>query len=258
MSSHDSPPVDKSPQRIRRMFGTIAHRYDLINRVLTLGIDSSWRKRTARKLLDDQTIDGDVLDVCCGTGELSFAFVKQQQKIGSERKNYGIDFTPEMIDIAHKKGKRHHNLHFSIGDALSLPVDTDHFAIVAVAFGLRNLCDHQQGLAEMVRVCKPGGTVAVLDFSMPTLPVLRQCYRFYFCTLLPRFGQWFAKNPDQAYRYLPESVLQFDQPAQLAERLTQLGITDVQMKPMTFGIVTLVWGRKHVSPHGSRAIVLTQ
>ena len=248
MNSHDSPPVDKSPQRIRRMFGAIAHRYDLINHILTLGIDSSWRNRTARQLIHKQTIDGDVLDICCGTGELSLAFVKQQQKIGSGQTNYGIDFTPEMIDIAQKKilslpsGSRQPA--FSVGDALELPFEDDRFAIVAVAFGLRNLCDHQRGLVEMVRVCKPGGTVAVLDFSIPTLPILRQCYRFYFRTLLPRLGQWFAKNPDQAYRYLPESVLQFDQPAQLAEHLTQLGVADVQMKPMTFGIVTLVWGRK--------------
>ena len=225
------------------MFGTIAHRYDLINNVFTLGIDRSWRKRTARLLIQEQTVVGDILDICCGTGELSVAFV-EQQKTGVERNHYGIDFTPEMIDIAQKKAKLHSNLHFSIGDALDLPFEDNRFAIVADAFGLRNLCDAQQGLIEMIRVCKAGGTVAVLDFSMPTLPVLRQCYQFYFGIVLPRMGQWFAKNQDQAYHYLPESVLQFDKPAQLAERLVQLGVTDVQMKPMTFGIVTLVWGRK--------------
>ena len=244
MITHVSPPMDKSPERIRRMFGSIAHRYDLINNVLTLGIDRSWRTRTARQLIQEQTLEGDVLDVCCGTGVLTLAFVKQQHKIGSDRENFGIDFTPEMIDVALRKGKRHPRLQFSVGDALSLPFEDDRFAVVAVAFGLRNLCDAQQGLVEMVRVCKPGGTVAILDFSMPTLPVMRQCYRFYFLTLLPRLGQWFAKNPDQAYHYLPASVLQFDQPAQLAERLTQLGVADVQMMPMTFGIATLVWGKK--------------
>ena len=226
------------------MFGAIAHRYDLINNLLTLGIDRSWRTLTARQLIHHQVIDGDVLDVCCGTGELSLAFVRQQQKSGIERTTYGIDFTPEMIEIAQKKGKNCPNLHFSVGDALSLPFENDHFAIVAVAFGLRNLCDHQQGLAEMVRVCKPGGTIAVLDFSMPTLPILRHCYQFYFGTVLPRLGQWFAKNRDRAYNYLPESVLQFDKPEQLAEHLTQLGVIDVQIKPLTFGIATLIWGGK--------------
>ncbi|MCL2710563.1 MAG: bifunctional demethylmenaquinone methyltransferase/2-methoxy-6-polyprenyl-1,4-benzoquinol methylase UbiE [Planctomycetaceae bacterium] len=248
-----SPPVDKSPERIRRMFGSIAHRYDLINNILTLGIDRSWRKRAARQLMLEQTIGGDVLDVCCGTGELTLAFVKQQQKFATERTTYGIDFTPEMIDVASRKAKRYSakrysNMQFSVGDALSLPFGDHRFAVVAVAFGLRNLCDAQQGLVEMVRVCKPGGIVAVLDFSMPTLPIVRQCYQFYFRTLLPRLGQWFAKNPDRAYSYLPESVLQFDQPEQLAERLTHLGVANVQKKPMTFGIATLIWGEKRAVP----------
>ena len=240
----DSPSVDKSPERIRRMFDTIAHRYDWINHVLTLGIDLLWRKFTARKLLHVQTINGDVLDVCCGTGGLSFAFLMQQRKLKTERMNYGIDFSPEMLAVAQKKAKNCPTLHFSVGDALDLPFKDARFALVAVAFGLRNVGDTQRGLAEMVRVCKPGGTVAVLEFSMPALPILRHCYRFYFHTFLPKLGEWFAKNQDQAYRYLPESVLQFDQPEQLAERLTQLGVTGVQIQPMTFGIATLVWGQK--------------
>ena len=242
----NSQPVDKSPERIRRMFGTIAHRYDLINRLLTLGIDGLWRKNTARKLFHEQTIEGDVLDVCCGTGELTLAFVKRQKRVNIEHTNYGIDFSPEMIEVARRKVKHFSNLYFSVGDALHLPFEENRFAVVAVAFGLRNVCDTERGLAEIVRVCKPEGTVALLDFSMPTLPIVRHCYRFYFHTVLPRLGQWFAKNQDQAYHYLPESVLQFDQPKQLAERLTQLGIADVQTQPMTCGIVTLVWGQKMV------------
>ena len=229
------------------MFDSIAHRYDLINNIFSLGIDRSWRKLTARQLLHDKTIDGDVLDVCCGTGELSLAFAKQQRKHEMKRTIHGIDFSSEMIEVAHRKAKGCSMLQFSTGDALALPFDDDRFAVVAVAFGLRNVCDHQQGLTEMVRVCKPEGTVAVLDFSLPTLPILRQCYRFYFGTVLPRLGQWFAKNQDRAYSYLPESVLQFDTPVQLAERLTQLGVADVQMKPMTFGIATLIWGWKRPS-----------
>jgi demethylmenaquinone methyltransferase/2-methoxy-6-polyprenyl-1,4-benzoquinol methylase len=246
----DSSQVDKSPERIRRMFGTIAHRYDLINHILSLGIHHSWRKRTARQLIHKQTIGGDVLDVCCGTGDLALAFVRQQRKLGIERINYGIDFSPEMLEIAQKKGTHYQSalhqsaLHFSVGDALNLPFENDQFAVVAVAFGLRNVCDTQKGLAEMVRVCKPGGTVAVLDFSMPTLPMVRHFYQFYFRVMIPQLGQWITRGQDRAYHYFTESVQQFDRPEQLAERLTQLGITDIQMQPITLGIVTLVWGQK--------------
>ena len=262
MNSHDFSLVDKSPERIRRMFSAIAPRYDFINHVLTLGIDSLWRKFTAQQLFHEQTVDGDVLDVCCGTGEQSLAFWKRQSKLGMKRMNYGIDFTPEMVEVAQKKVSHLADqtranyqpdptclnegtgFHFSVGDALELPFEEARFAVVAVAFGLRNVGDTQRGLTEMVRVCKPGGTVAVLDFSMPTLPVLRQCYWFYFHTILPKLGKWLGKDRNQAYTYLPKSVLQFDSPKRLAERLTQFGIVDIQTQPMTFGIVSLVWGQK--------------
>jgi demethylmenaquinone methyltransferase/2-methoxy-6-polyprenyl-1,4-benzoquinol methylase len=240
----DSPPVDKSPERIRRMFDAVAPRYDLTNRLLSFGIDPSWRRFAARRLLHEQTIEGDILDVCCGTGDLSLAFATQQQRIKTERMNYGIDFSPEMIEIAQRKAQRYSSLRLSVGDALDLPFEDNRFALVAVAFGLRNVHDTQRGLVEMVRVCKPGGTIAVLDFSMPTLPVLRHIYQFYFCVLLPRLGNLIAKDHYQGYTYLMESVMQFDRPAQLVERLTQLGVVDVCMQPMTFGIVTLTWGVK--------------
>ena len=240
----DFPPVDKSPERIRRMFDAVAPRYDLTNQLLSFGIHRSWRNAAARKLLHAQTIEGDILDVCCGTGDLSLAFIKQQQKYKTNRINYGIDFSPAMIEIAERKARNFPALRFSVGDALSLPFEYNRFAVVAVAFGLRNVCDTQRGLAEMIRVCKPGGIIAVLDFSMPTLPVFRHLYQLYFCVLLPRWGRWISKDREQAYDYLAESVIQFDHPAQLAERLTQLGVVDVCTQPMTFGIVTLTWGIK--------------
>ncbi|MDR0328870.1 MAG: bifunctional demethylmenaquinone methyltransferase/2-methoxy-6-polyprenyl-1,4-benzoquinol methylase UbiE [Planctomycetaceae bacterium] len=240
----NSLPVDKSPERIRRMFGKVAPRYDMMNRLLSLGIDRWWRRVAARQLLHDQTPCGDVLDVCCGTGDLSLALEKWQQQLKTQRTIFGIDFSLEMIDIALRKAKGNVHFQFSVGDATELPFDDDRFAVVTVAFGLRNVSDTACGLAEMVRVCRPGGTVAVLEFSMPTLPILRHCYRFYFCTLLPKLGEWFVKNQDQAYLYLSESVRQFDRPEQLANRLRELGIRDVQTQSMTFGIATLVWGIK--------------
>ena len=239
-----SLPVDKSPERIRRMFDAIAPRYDLINHVLSFGIDLAWRKCAAQELIHSQTIEGDILDVCCGTGDLSLAFVKQQQQYKIARTNYGIDFSSEMVALAHRKARRYRTLHLSVGDALALPFEENRFALVAAAFGLRNVHDTQKGLAEMVRTCKPDGTVAILDFSMPTLPIFRHVYQFYFCLLLPRLGHWIAKDHHRAYDYFKESVQQFDYPEQLVERMKQLGIIDVQMKPLTFGIATLTWGRK--------------
>ena len=244
MDSRNFSPVDKSPERIRRMFDAVAPRYDLINHILSFGIDHSWRRFTARQLIHNKIIEGDILDVCCGTGDLSFAFFKQQQKSKIERTNYGIDFSSEMIEIAMKKAEHYPTFNFSVGDTLNLPFEDNRFALVAVAFGLRNVHDTHRGLAEMVRVCKPEGIVAVLDFSMPTLPILRHCYRFYFSVILPRLGGWIANSQDRAYNYLTESVLQFDQPAKLSEHLRQLGIADIQATPLTFGIVTLIWGRK--------------
>ena len=243
MDSQHSSPVDKSPERIRQMFDAVAPRYDFLNHLLSFGMDRSWRSRTARQLI--QSLEGDVLDVCCGTGDLSLAFLKRQQKQKIEQTIYGVDFSPEMLEIARKKSQHFSSLHFSPADALDLPFEENRFALVAVAFGLRNVHDTQRGLAEMIRVCKPGGTVAVLDFSLPTLPILRHLYQFYFRVVLPRLGQWIGKNRDLAYHYLTESVLQFDRPEQLTERLKQLGMLDVHIKPMTFGIVTLVWGQKN-------------
>jgi demethylmenaquinone methyltransferase/2-methoxy-6-polyprenyl-1,4-benzoquinol methylase len=242
----NSPSVDKSPERIRRMFDAVAPQSDGTNRLRSFGLDRLWRRFAAQLLLHDQTAGGDVLDVCCGTGDLALAFVKRQRKIKAERTNYGIDFSPEMIEIAKRKTKDYSALYFSVGDALDLPFEDCRFAIVAVAFGLRNVCDTQRGLAEMVRVCKSGGTVAVLDFSMPTLPLFRCFYQFYLGMVLPRCGQWISKNQDQAYHYFAESVLQFDRPDQLAKRLDQLGVGNIQVRPMTFGIATLVWGQKHL------------
>ena len=241
MDSQSSPVVDKSPERIRQMFDAVASRYDFLNHLLSLGIDRSWRSRAARQLI--QHGEGDVLDVCCGTGDLSLALLKQQRKQNIDRTIYGVDFSPAMLEIARKKVPQDSALHFSPADALDLPFEENRFALVAVAFGLRNVHDTQRGLAEMLRVCKPGGTVAVLDFSMPTLPILRHVYQFYFRTVLPRIGQWIGNDRNRAYNYLTESVVQFDRPEQLAKRMKHLGMIDVRMKPMTFGIVTLIWGK---------------
>lgn len=249
--------VDKTPQRIQTMFDAIAPWYDFLNHTLSLGIDRRWRRLAARKLIvADSTNHGlgarpnsSILDVCCGTGDLIFSFRKRLLAL-SQQENWslnGIDFSSEMIDIARKKDAKTQSdekIDFQVGDALNLPFESNFFALVSNAFGLRNVGDTERGLAEMVRVCKPGGIVAVLEFSMPTNPIFRIPYRFYFRNILPRIGQFFSKSRDDAYRYLPDSVLQFDEPEQLACRMKSLGLVELQTIPMTFGIATLTFGKK--------------
>lgn len=239
------PLTDKSPEKIRRMFDSIAPRYDFLNHFFSLGIDRRWRRIAVRRLLNKTIPEGSVLDVCCGTGDLTLEFLKQTKN----REFYGIDFSQEMIGIGLRKIETYRNngipVRFMVGDALNLPFEPDSFAIVAAAFGLRNVGNTGQGLNEMFRVCKPDGIIAVLEFSMPELPILSTAYRFYFRSVLPRIGQFLARNQDNAYRYLPESVLTFDKPEELARRLQLLGVTDIQILPLTFGIVTLIWGRKN-------------
>ncbi|MDR2755788.1 MAG: bifunctional demethylmenaquinone methyltransferase/2-methoxy-6-polyprenyl-1,4-benzoquinol methylase UbiE [Planctomycetaceae bacterium] len=236
--------TDKSPEKIRRMFDSIAPWYDFLNHFFSLGIDRRWRRTMVKRLLNETSLEGSILDVCCGTGDLTLEFMKQTKN----REFYGIDFSQEMINIGLRKIKTYQNneipIRFMVGDALNLPFESNRFSIVAVAFGLRNVGDTERGLSEMLRVCKPNGTIAVLEFSMPKQPIFSTVYRFYFRFVLPYIGQFLARNQDNAYSYLPESVLTFDEPEELVQRLQLLGVTDIQTQPLTFGIATLIWGRK--------------
>ncbi len=237
--------LDKSPQRIRRMFDAIAPWYDFLNHFFSLGIDIYWRRKAVACVLNEKTPGGPVLDVCCGTGDLSQALYHRSKKLDAEREIFGVDFSENMVEIARRKTAGLPSaLSFSVADALELPFSEQRFAAVTTAFGLRNVGDTQRGLSEMVRVCQCGGTVAVLEFSMPTLPGLALLYRFYFRAILPWVGQCLAPNRDQAYCYLPESVQNFDTPDQLRQRMETLGLTHVQSKSMTFGIAVLTWGQK--------------
>jgi demethylmenaquinone methyltransferase/2-methoxy-6-polyprenyl-1,4-benzoquinol methylase len=234
-------PVDKSPERIRRMFNQIAPRYDLLNHLLSLGIDRRWRRRTVRRI--PPQVEGPILDVCTGTGDLALAWWRKYP----EREIFGIDFAPEMIALGKRKTARfgaENRVHLTEGDALRLPFDSDRFAVVSVAFGLRNVGDTDGGIAEMARVCAPGGTVAVLEFTLPEKRTLRQIYLWYFRKVLPKIGQWIAPNRDAAYHYLPNSVGQFDQRETLLDRMRDAGLRELSADRMTFGTVTLYRGNK--------------
>jgi demethylmenaquinone methyltransferase / 2-methoxy-6-polyprenyl-1,4-benzoquinol methylase len=233
--------LDKSNSRVRDMFGQIAPRYDLLNHLLSLNIDRSWRRKTVDRLRVNGTAP--ILDVCTGTGDLAMEI---RRRFGSQTPVIGSDFCHEMLAIGVEKSKRDRNAHVNYveADSQHLPFPSDMFQCVTVAFGLRNVADTDLGLTEMLRVCRPGGQVAVLEFSQPTALGLKQSYNFYFKHVLPRVGQWMARNDKSAYEYLPASVSQFPSGAVLAERMRANGIREVKMHPMTFGVVTLYEGTK--------------
>lgn len=236
-------PVDKSEARVRRMFAEIAERYDALNHLLSLGVDKFWRWRTVKRV---QAVagGGPILDLCTGTGDLALAYLRHSSP---REQIVAADFCHEMLAIGRRKahaaaeGSR---LTFLEADAQCLPLPSDHFQIVCVAFGLRNVTDTDRGLAEMVRVCRPGGRVAVLEFSQPMWQPFRAIYGWYFRNVLPKIGQALARNRQGAYRYLPESVGQFDAGEKLVQRMKSSGLVDVSHRPLTFGVATLYVGHK--------------
>jgi len=233
--------VDKSETRVRRMFGQIARRYDLLNHLLSMNVDRYWRWRAVRAV--PPRGEGPVLDICTGTGDLALAYYRAS---GAETEIVGADFCHPMLAIGKKKGHRagaNGRLNWVEADSQQLPFPDNHFQIVSVAFGLRNVTSTERGLAEMTRVCRPGGRVLVLEFSTPGFP-LRPFYLWYFRHVLPRIGQLLARNRDEAYNYLPQSVGEFPQGEALAEKMRAAGLRDVQVRPLTLGIATLYFGTK--------------
>lgn len=217
------------------MFARIAGRYDLLNRVLSLGIDRRWRARTiaAAGELEGRI----VVDACCGTGDLSLEFLRRGARV------VGVDFTPEMVRLAPAKVSRGGDrCVFTTGDALELPVRSASADVASVAFGVRNLADPRAGLAELARVVKPGGRVLVLEFSTPRNRVVGALYRFYFTRLLPRIGGWVSGDAD-AYRYLPRTVLAWPDPDEFRAWFEATGLVECGYRPLSFGIAYLHWGR---------------
>ena len=235
------PKLDKSNERVREMFRQIAPRYDLMNHLLSMNIDKRWRRKTVQWLQIDGTTP--ILDTCTGTGDLAIAI---SQRAGRDTPVVASDFCHDMLAIGEQKRERLGlpNVMFAEADSQVLPFPDNHFQVVTVAFGLRNVADTDQGLREMVRVCKPGGQVVVLEFSQPTAPGLRQLYQAYFRHVLPRVGQWMARNDKSAYSYLPESVGQFPSGQMLCDRMVAAGLSDVSCKPLTLGIASFYEGFK--------------
>lgn len=224
------------------MFGAIAPRYDLMNHLLSMQVDRYWRWRTVRKARPNG--GAPILDLCTGTGDLAFAFHKATRGASPV---VGADFCRQMLELAEKKKRRFGEeaaITFLEADAQATPFPDNHFQIVSVAFGLRNVASTERALAEMVRVCQPGGRVAVLEFSMPTRQPFKAIYGWYFRRVLPRIGQWLARNENRAYEYLPESVQEFPSGQSLAQMMLAAGLSKVTIHSFTFGVATLYLGIK--------------
>lgn len=226
------------------MFGQIAPWYDFLNHLLSLNIDKQWRDRTARLVPPGPATDGPILDLCTGTGDLALTYDRSAKGVVPV---IGADFSHEMLLRAVKKahaagaGER---VRFVEADAQALPFSDNTFQLVTIAFGLRNVTDTDKGLREMVRVARPGGRIAVLEFSKPRNPILGRLYGWYFRYLLPCVGQLISRSAESAYRYLPASVLKFPDYDALAERMRAAGLEEVKYLPFTFGVATLYVGVK--------------
>jgi len=228
--------IDKSEAHVRGMFAQIAPRYDFLNHLLSLGVDISWRRRTVRMVPPQG--DAPILDLCTGTGDLALAY---HRAADGRAQVVGADFCHPMLVLGRAKAAqaRATRLAFVEADAQRLPFGDNAFQVVSVAFGLRNVTDTRQGMREMIRVCRPGGRIAILEFSVPRVQLVRSVYGLYFRHVLPRIGRWLAPGGHQAYSYLPASVGEFPCGEALAELIREAGASHVCYHPLTLGIATL-------------------
>lgn len=226
-------------RQVRRIFSEIAPRYDLLNHVLSLNVDRAWRRKAVASLGWEGAPRGTYLDACAGTYDLSLELAR---KPGFEGRVMAADFARPMLVEGRTKldGARVHAL---CGDTLRLPFETGVFDGAMVGFGVRNLADLDRGLAELLRVLKPGGSLVILDFAVPPNPLVRAGYMLYFTRVLPVVGR-LVSGHRWAYTYLPESVREFPAPPELAARMRSVGFTRADWSLLTGGIAAIHVGVK--------------
>jgi demethylmenaquinone methyltransferase / 2-methoxy-6-polyprenyl-1,4-benzoquinol methylase len=234
---------DSAARAVREMFTSIAPRYDLLNHVLSFNIDRLWWRRTARTFRHILIrADSRILDLCCGTGDMTFALRRQSGR--SNPQIVGADFSHAMLRCAMAKSSHDSNRppDWIEADALNLPFPSGHFDLVMSAFGFRNLADYDAGLLEIFRVLCPGGECGILDFGEPK-GMLGSLYRIYFKQVLPRVGTMISgvRGP---YAYLPDSVERFPAPTEMIDRMSKAGFTEASWTPYSFGIAGLYRGKK--------------
>jgi demethylmenaquinone methyltransferase/2-methoxy-6-polyprenyl-1,4-benzoquinol methylase len=238
----------EASKKVREMFTQIAPRYDLLNHLLSLQLDRLWRARAAKLLRPILSRpEAIVLDLCCGTGDLGFALAH-----AGNARVIGADFAHTMLVRAREKsaslsnsssGNSSTHMSFFEADALRLPFADAAFDLVTSAFGFRNLANYEAGLREIHRVLKPGGTIAILEFTEPPQGLLGDVYRWYFTKVLPRIG-WLISGHQSAYTYLPKSVSRFFRPPELAALMTSVGYHSVEFSEWTMRTVALHTGTR--------------
>jgi len=226
-------------EQVQTIFSEIAPRYDLLNHVLSMNIDRSWRRKTIARLGWDRKPEGRYLDACAGTMDLAMELADRGDFSGSV---VASDFAqPMLVHGAHKVVAA--PVAPVCADTLRMPFPTDTFEGATVGFGVRNLSDLDAGLSEFNRVLKPGARLVVLEFTTPPNALVRAGYLFYFHRILPLVGRIVSGHP-WAYTYLPESVKEFPGPDELRDRFTDAGFQDVGYQLLTFGIAAIHWGVK--------------
>jgi demethylmenaquinone methyltransferase/2-methoxy-6-polyprenyl-1,4-benzoquinol methylase len=229
-----------SDSPIAKMFDRISPKYDRLNHLLSLNIDKTWRKKTAKAVAKSQPET--ILDLATGTGDLAIALAKYNPQAHI----IGLDISEKMLEIGKAKIAKQgldNQIDLRLGDAAALPFESQFFDAVTVAFGVRNFENLQLGLSEICRVLKPNGQVYILEFSMPERFPIKQAYRLYFKQILPKIGKQVSKD-DWAYSYLPESVERFPKPAAFLQTLNDNGLSEASTRSLTWGIATLYTARK--------------
>lgn len=232
--------LSEKGEKIQEMFGTIAPRYDFLNRLLSFGIDRRWRTKAVQLLKYHES--SRILDVATGTGDVALEIARHTPPSVNIT---GADFCSEMVELGQVKVAESPyagRIDFKVAPCEDLPFPDNTFDSITIAFGIRNVVDRRLGLAEMWRVLAPGGRMIILEFSTPRSQLFRQIYYFYFKNLLPMIGGLFSRY--NAYKYLPDSVLEFPSQEEFARMIAETGFKNVQVLELTFGIASIYSGDK--------------
>lgn len=243
------PDVSKSPERIAGMFDAIAQRYDLLNHLLSAGIDRRWRRRAIQSLR--LTGRERVLDLCTGTGDLAIAAVRARP---SAARVVGVDFARAMLRVGEvklRRGRFDDRIALIQGDATRIPLGDASVDAVTIAFGIRNIERIDEACVEILRVLKPGGRLSILEFAVPTAPVISTLYAWYLNRALPVIGRAVSRH-HAAYGYLPASIGAFASPDDFVKILRHAGFHDISPVRLTFGSVILYTAKRREGPAPAR------